>query len=271
MFNALAGDLLTTNSTPRLTTILGRLPQVVLWNWFNLLVFNLANQRLSTSVLEDSVNKPWRPLPSKRISGDEARRLLLTLIPCGLVLSLFIGGLKETVAMLILTWMYNDLGGADENYFLRNLINACGFICHGSGATIIAAGYRDHELQGNAYTWLSMIGGVILTTLQVQDIPDMAGDAARGRRTFPLVHGEWIGRCSVAIPVLIWTFVCPAFWQLGYVGHALPVAAGSLVVFRILTKKSVSADETTYKIWCCWLTIVYVLPLCKNHTIFLKN
>ncbi len=240
-----------------------RLPQVILWNWFNLLVFNLANQRLSSSILEDSVNKPWRPLPSKRISGDEARRLLLILIPCGLVLSTFLGGLKETVSMLVLTWMYNDLGGADENYVLRNLINAGGFMCHGSGATTIAAGIGDHELRKEAYIWLAMIGGVIFTTLQVQDMPDMAGDAARGRRTLPLVHGEWIGRCSIAVPVVFWTYVCPAFWQLGYIGHALPTAVGLLVACRILTRRNVAADQITYHIWCLWLTILYILPLCK--------
>ena len=221
--------------------------------------------------MEDSINKPWRPLPSNRISGNEARRLLLVLIPCGLILSTFLGGLKETAAMLILTWMYNDLGGADENYLLRNLINAGGFMCHGSGATIIAAGFRDHELRREAYNWLAMIGGVIFTTLQVQDIPDMAGDAARGRRTFPLVHGEWIGRCSVAVPVAFWTFACPAFWQLNYMGYALPAAIGLSVVFRILMMKNVAADQTTYKVWCWWLTVLYILPLCKKFAILVKD
>ena len=271
IFNALTGDLLTTNSTPHLMTIVLRLPQVIFWNWFNLLVFNLANQRLANSVLEDSVNKPWRPLPSNRITSGEARRLLLVLIPCGLLLSMVLGGLKETIAMLVLTWMYNDLGGADENYVLRNLINAGGFMCHGSGATLISAGFRDYGLQREAYVWLAMIGGVIFTTLQVQDIPDMAGDAARGRRTLPIVHGEWIGRCSVAVPVIFWSLACPAFWQLGFIGHTLPVAVGSLVVFRILKKESAIADQTTYKMWCFWLTTLYTLPLLKHSTMHVTN
>ncbi len=165
--------------------------------------------------------------------------------------------------MLVLTWMYNDLGGADENYVLRNLINAGGFMCHGSGATIIAAGIGDHELRREAYVWLAMIGGVIFTTLQVQDMPDMAGDAARGRRTLPLVHGEWIGRCSIAVPVVFWTYACPAFWQLGYIGHTLPTAVGLLVACRIMMKRNVAEDQITYHIWCLWLTILYILPLCK--------
>ncbi len=267
IFNALAGGL-TTNSAPNISSILPRIPRVLFWNWFNLLVFNVANQRLANSILEDAVNKPWRPSPSNRISPDGARRLLLALIPCGVLISCFIGGLQETVAMLILTWMYNDLGGADENYLLRNLINAVAFMCHGSGATIIAAGFCDYELTTKAYTWLAIIGAVIFTTLQVQDIPDMKGDAARGRRTLPLVHGDWIGRCSVALPVLAWSFACPTFWQLDYDGFILPASVGALVVFRTLTMKSIAADQTTYKIWCLWLTTLYLLPLYKNHSVF---
>ncbi|KAM0796883.1 UbiA prenyltransferase family-domain-containing protein [Usnea florida] len=270
IFNAMTGGLLTTNTTPDVSTILLRTPQVLLWNWINLLTFNIANQRLASSILEDSVNKPWRPLPSNRLSSDEARRLLLRLIPCGLLLSLFLGGLKESVTMLILTWMYNDLGGADENFIVRNLINAIGFICHGSGATLIAAGFRDHEITSQAHIWLTLIGGVIFTTLQVQDLPDMEGDAARGRRTLPLIYGEVVGRYSVAIAVLGWSFICPTFWKLGFLAYILPVMLGSLVAVRVLAMRNVPADQKTYRIWCVWLTVLYVLPLCKSHGAFGK-
>ena len=262
VFNALAGDVLIKNAEPNPTRILLRIPQVLLWNWLNLLTFNVANQRLPNSVQEDSVNKPWRPLPSKRLSLNGARRLLLGLIPCCLFVINFLGGLRETAAMLILTWMYNDLGGADENYIIRNLINAGGFMCHGSGATIIAAG--SEELTQSAYMWLVMIGAVIFTTLQIQDIPDMEGDAARGRLTFPLVHGPEAARWSVAFPVFIWSLICPAFWKSISLGYISSLVLGTLVGFRILTMKSVAADQKTYKIWCVWLVMLYMLPLCRD-------
>lgn len=268
IFNALTGDLLTTDSTPDLLEVLARFPKVLAWNWINLLVFNVANQRLSNSIVEDSFNKPWRPLPSGRISPNGSRRLLLSLIPSSTFIILMLGGVPETATMLVLTWMYNDLGGADENYVIRNLINAAGFMCHGSGSTAIAAG--NIELASRAYIWLAMIGGVVFSTLQVQDIPDMEGDAARGRRTLPLVHGQRVGRWSVAVPVGIWSLLCPAFWGAELLGYVLPVAVGGLVVIRTLTLRNVTQDHNTYKIWCLWLTILYALPLCNNHDVFVR-
>ena len=162
-FSALSGRGLTTNATPCLSEILGRLPQIIVWNWANLLLFDVANQRLPQSILEDTINKPWRPMPSKRLTDHEARRFLLVLVPTVFLVSTYLGGLFESLAMMSLTWMYNDLGGADENYIVRNLINACGFVCYSSGATIVAAGYGQHELNQKACIWLAIVGAIVFS------------------------------------------------------------------------------------------------------------
>lgn len=264
IFQALTGALLTSNATPDLAVILNRLPLIVFWNWYNLLTFNLANQRLPNSILEDSLNKPWRPIASKRMHPDEARRLLLFLLPVGIGLSSLTGGFCETIAMIILTWMYNDLGGADEDYILRNAINAAGFICHGSGSTAIAAGYGEWELNTTGKMWLGIIGLIVFSTLQIQDIPDIEGDTARGRRTFPIIYGDRAARISVAVGVMIWSVVCPRIWSLDTVGYLILLVPGSWIAYRTLNFSSVPADELTYKIWCLWLIIIYMLPLYKN-------
>ena len=267
IFSALSGQSLTTNATPCLSDILGRLPQIILWNWANLLLFDVANQRLPQSILEDTINKPWRPLPSKRLKDDEARRLLLVLVPVVFLLSTYLGGIFESAAMMALTWMYNDLGGADENYIVRNLINACGFVCYSSGATIVAAGYGQNELNRKAYVWLAVVGAIVFSTLQMQDMADMEGDAARGRRTLPLVHGETVARWSIAVPVAAWSFVCPAFWGSGAIGYGISIAAGSVLFVRVLVLKGRMAYRRTWVIWCLWTMIFYLLPLLKDDTI----
>lgn len=124
-FSALAGPSLTTNETPDLSYIISRIPLVFVWNWLNLLVFNIANQRLPDSVLEDQINKPWRPMPSNRLSSDEARQLLLTVLPCSLILMYFIGAFEDALWMVALTWMYNDLGGADVSIRLDLFATQC--------------------------------------------------------------------------------------------------------------------------------------------------
>jgi 4-hydroxybenzoate polyprenyltransferase len=270
LFAAMSGPLMTTNAAPGLLTVLGRLPQVFLWNWLNLLIFDIANQRLANSILEDSVNKPWRPIPAKRITPAAARRLLLAAIPIVFGLTLWLGGMEETVAMMVLTWMYNDLAGADENYFIRNIINAFGFMCYSSGAARVACGYGTYTLTTDAYCWIAIIGAIVFTTLQMQDMADQEGDKARNRGTAPLVLGDWTARWTIAVPVSIWSLFCPIFWQLDLFGYVAPVALGLLLAVRVICMRDVQSDKQTWKLWCVWTMSLYLLPLAKDFSIFTR-
>ncbi|MCJ1353251.1 MAG: hypothetical protein MMC33_003236 [Icmadophila ericetorum] len=258
VIGALTGPLFTSNASPDLLDIFRRLPQIVFWNWLNCLIFDTANQRLPNSVLEDSVNKKWRPIPSQRLTPNQARRLLLAVIPLVFVVTLYLGGMEETAAMVGLTWMYNDLGGADESYIVRNIINACGFMCYSSGATRVAIGYGEHSLNATFFVWLAIIGAIIFSTLQMQDMADQKGDAARGRGTLPLVHGDGVSRWTIAVPVLGWSFFCAAFWDLPLYQYVIPVVMGGFLALRVLLLRSVEADKVTWKIWCFWTISVGV-------------
>jgi 4-hydroxybenzoate polyprenyltransferase len=271
IFSALAGPLLTTNPHPRLFAVLARIPLVLAWNWLNVLLFGIANQRLPHSILEDSINKAWRPLPAGRLTEEDARRLLLFVIPVVFAASWVLGGMRETVALMVLTWMYNDLGAADEHFQLRNLINACGFMCYSAGATAVAAGYRSYALNSTAYTWIGMIGTVVLTSLSLQDLPDIEGDAARGRLTLPLLHGDVVARWAIAAPILLWSVLCPAFWGLGVAGWAVSLGFGGLVAFRLLLKRGVVEDKVSWKLWCLWTAVLYSLPLFKNGSVLAEG
>ena len=263
IFSALSGPVLTTSAYPDVLAILSRLPMVLLWCWINVLIFDVANQRLKTSIVEDSVNKPWRPLPSERLTRRQARRFLLLAVTLGFLATLYIGGMEETVAMMALTWMYNDLKGADESYVVRNLINACGFVCYSSGATRVACGHGHCSLNSVAYQWLFIVGSIVFTTLQMQDMADQEGDRARDRGTLPLVHGDWVARWTIAIPVGFWSVVCPLFWQLQAYIFLVPAVLGSLVSFRIILCRSVDSDKSTWKLWNLWISSLYLLPLVK--------
>lgn len=243
-----------------------RIPLVVVWVWINVLIFDLANQRLTSSVIEDSINKPWRPLPSGRMTVFQARRLLLAVLPVIFILTVYLGGMEETIAMMVLTWMYNDLGGADESYVVRNLINAFGFMCYSSGATQVACGFGEHSLNPVAYQWLAMVGGIVFTTLQMQDMADQEGDQARGRGTVPLVLGDWAARWTIAVPIMIWSLACPWFWHLHPYAFIPPVTLGMVVSLRLFIFRSVESDKVTWKLWNVWISALYLLPLLKYHT-----
>lgn len=265
IFSALSGPILTTNRFPQVQTILMRLPLVILWTWLNVLIFDLANQRLTSSVLEDSINKPWRPLPSGRMTVSQARRFLLAILPVIFGVTLYLGAMEETVAMMALTWMYNDLGGADESYIVRNFINAFGFMCYSSGATLVACGFGEHTLNPVAYQWLAIIGGIVFSTLQMQDMADQEGDQARGRGTIPLVIGDGPARWTIIVPVMIWSVVCPMFWSLHPYAYIVPLTLGATVSLRLFFLRTVESDKLTWKLWNGWISSVYLLPLIKYH------
>lgn len=268
--SALSGNLLTTNPTPNLLTVLARTPQIVLWNWLNLLLFDVDNQFQPNSILEDSVNKPWRAIPSHRLAAAQARHLLLVIIPVVFLATLHLGGTREAVTLMIMTWMYNDLGGADIDVVIRNLLNGLGYMCYGSGSMVVAAGFGHHRLNETANSWLMINGAIIFTTLQMQDMPDVKGDAARNRKTIPLVYGDAVARYSIVVPVLAWSVICPAFWGMGPHGYIAPVFVGAWLAFRLLVFRSVAADGETWKVWCLWMMTIYLLPLCKEYSALVR-
>ncbi|MCJ1382556.1 hypothetical protein MMC17_005669 [Xylographa soralifera] len=268
IFSALSGSALTTNQAPDLWEIVFRLPNTLLWMWMNILAFTVANQRLPNSVLEDSVNKEWRPLPSGRITQLQARRLLLAILPVTFFLNMSLGGLEITLIALVLTWMYNDLGGADENYIIRNLINSCGLVSWSAGTTLVACGNGSFALNAMGYKWLGIEAAIIFTTLHVQDLRDQEGDIARDRKTAPIVWGDSATRWTIAIPVLIWSLLCPMIWNLSVAGFLVPLIPGGILALRVTILRTVAADKITWKLWGIWIASLFILPLISNPSVF---
>jgi hypothetical protein len=54
--------------------------------------------------------------------------------------------LPASIALIIINWMYNDLGGANENYLIRNFFNAMGFLAFQVGATKVACGAASQSM-----------------------------------------------------------------------------------------------------------------------------
>ena len=243
--------------------VLRRIPLVLLYNWSNLLIFDLANQRLPESIKEDSINKPWRPLPAGRINQRQTRHLMLVALPSVLLFNAALKVWKETALLFSLTWIYNDLKGGDDNWLVRNIVIAFAFFLYNLGSLEVACGASnlpEGAIKGAAYGWTAMISAVILTTMQVQDLKDQDGDRARSRQTAPLVLGDATARWTIAIPVLVWSFGCAVFWDFWW----LPIVLGFSVAYRVLWKKGAVEDRRSWRLWCLWTAILYLLPLTAN-------
>ena len=239
---------------------LRRLPLVIFFNWSNLLIFDLANQRLPDSIREDMINKPWRPLPAGRISPQQTRRMMIIAMLLVMLSNYLLGVWKETALLFNLTWIYNDLGGGDDNWLVRNINIAIAYFLYNLGSLRIASGASGQAevvLGIEAFGWTAVISAVILTTMQVQDLKDQEGDRAHERQTAPLVLGESMARWTIAIPVLFWSFACALFWGL----WTLPIVIGSYVAYRVLWQRGRENDRRSWKVWCLWTAVLYILPL----------
>lgn len=82
--------------------------------------------------------------------------IVLCLIPLVVALNHFLLGVGvESLVIMALTWMYNDLRGGDEGYVVRNAIIAAAFGVYNTGSVKVALGtaaVRDSGLFGGLST-----------------------------------------------------------------------------------------------------------------------
>jgi 4-hydroxybenzoate polyprenyltransferase len=187
--------------------------------------------------------------------------LLLVLHPFVFGITLCFGGARQGLLIMGLTYAYNGLGGG-EHFIAKNLINAAAYVAFAFGATAVAHGAPVWNAA--ATKWGGIIGAVVLSTAQMMDMEDQAGDGARGRRTLPLVIGDRAARWSIAVPVMAWAILTPWFWRIGSRGYIAPGVLGWMVAHRVLTKRTVRGDRTTFRLWNLWIMSIYALPVLKR-------
>ncbi|KAK5992327.1 Fumagillin beta-trans-bergamotene synthase [Cladobotryum mycophilum] len=258
VLGALACSRLADGQGPSILQVAQRLPIAVIFNWYNVLIFDLANQRSDESIEEDKINKPWRPIPSGKITGQQTRRSMLVAIPIAIALNYYLGVWKEGLFIQILTWLYNDLKGGDE--VVRDLIIsvAYGFFNHGSLSITLGT---QASINQDGLVWIMIVSGVILTTMQVQDLKDQAGDRTRRRLSIPLLLGEQFSRVSIAVFVMAWSCTCSYFWGLGPWSYVFVLLMGATVSMSVLFQRTPKEDARTWKMWCFWTMCLYSLPM----------
>ncbi|MCJ1392967.1 hypothetical protein MMC18_005839 [Xylographa bjoerkii] len=260
--NALAVSVYGDYPQPTLQEVAPRILLVVFWAWINLLPCCIDNQRQENAIEEDGLNKAWRPLPSQRLNSKEARRLMLAIYPLAVVVSVFLGGFKQSLTLIFLGYLYNDCGGADSNFLIRNFLNACAFVCFLSGTMEVALNSTiPMRLDSTLVLWFLIIGLIIFSTIQLQDMYDQEGDKARGRQTAPLVIGDELARWTIAGPMSFLCLFCPWYWDSSLSAYTLSGTLGGTVIYRTLKKRGVIDDKRTSFVWNIWLVSTYLLPL----------
>ncbi|CAO2655312.1 Nn.00g103760.m01.CDS01 [Neocucurbitaria sp. VM-36] len=251
-----------------MSVILRRTPIVAVWLWVVILQFCLQNQCSPSSVQEDSLNKPWRPIPSGRILRTQAEYLLTSTHIVATVVSYYLDVLPIHVVYIILITAYNNFGGSDRSGILRNFYCGAGFSCYFSGAMSIALG-PNISMSSQAWKWTFLVTfGTLATTIQTQDFRDEAGDEARGRRTLVTELGRKFALLTVIVTVSFWSlYTTMVFFTGGWKIVAIPIVLGGILIavaLRAIGEKSYKLDRWMYKTWCLWMFGFCILPIMKR-------
>ncbi|KAI1389104.1 UbiA prenyltransferase family-domain-containing protein [Hypoxylon trugodes] len=258
ILGALASPFLTNGMHPSAVDILARAPLVVLFNWCNVLNFDLANQRSPESLQEDKINKPWRPIVTGKITMEQARRAMLVTIPLALLFNYALGVWRQGVFILIITWLYNDIRGGDE--LIRDPLISVAYGLFNTASLEIAIGQKG-QINPKGVMWAAIISAVILTTMQIQDLKDQEGDRTRGRKTLALALGDIVSRTSIVVFICLWSFVCPFFWGVGPLGYLTSGIPGAIVILNVISHRTPTEDTKSWKWWCFWTITLYIQPL----------
>ncbi|KAJ6481217.1 UbiA prenyltransferase family [Mycena vitilis] len=231
-------------ATPKI--LFGRLPLLALWVWLHLLQFCTANQMFSRQ--EDSINKPYRPIPAGLISVRNTKILRWILVPACLSLSWTCDVLYPGISLAVAFGLYNEFG-LDSVFYTKNVLNAIGIVSWNVGAAKIA-GAGFHEPGSIQYIAPYICTFLIATTIHVQDFRDEAGDRQQGRRTFPVLLPA-LSRQVTFVLMSGWSFGLAAFWARSFapVPMTIFVLTGTYIGVRVLTQRTEPEDKVTLRFY----------------------
>ncbi|HUT02597.1 MAG TPA: UbiA family prenyltransferase [bacterium] len=155
----------------------------------------------------DRINKPNRPLPSKRMTIHQASIAVLLLYGASIALAAFV---NRTFLIIVLftafaTYAYSAPPlRAKRICWLANLT-----IAVPRGLLLIVAGWASvAEVNAKEPWFIGMVFGLfVLGAASTKDFADMNGDRAQGCMTLPIVLGvrkaAWVVATSLVVPFLL--------------------------------------------------------------------
>lgn len=261
LVSAIANSQPLNGPQPLLEDMMRRGPSVLFFNFYSLLIFDLANQRSPESVEEDRINKPWRPIPSGQDTSEQTRKAMLFTAPIALGFNYTLGTWNEGLLVQVLSYYYNELKGGDG--LLRDVIIAVSYGLANQKSLKLAIGLHN-AISTQGHIWTTIISVVILTTMHVQDLKDQKGDSRLGRKTMPLVLGDGLCRVILAFFVPFWLLVSVFFWKLRMIWSLFPCILAAIISVRVLVRQEQQQDARTRRLWCLWHASLYALPLLSN-------
>lgn len=178
----LSGAIIASRALPDIRVLMGALSAVILNA-----ASNVNNQYFDLEI--DRINKPFRALPSKRISKRNAIFIAFILYSCALTLSWSINLQFFSIVLItaIITFFYSAPPFRIKKYpFISNV-----FIALPRGMFLIVAGWSLFKSIFSIEPWfIGLIFSLYLTgAVTTKDFSDIKGDRQFGIITLPVLYG----------------------------------------------------------------------------------
>ncbi|KAI0854725.1 UbiA prenyltransferase family-domain-containing protein [Xylaria cubensis] len=212
----------------------------LIYAFFYQYVFELTNQTARPAHrLEDEINKPDRPLVTNSMTLRSARTRYYVGLVVWLAYSYVLGTQLWTMLWLVTvfgSWKYSI--GLSDFGPTKDLSISIGLI-----AQLMAAWHIGGSNPIVAWHWVKILFMWMYPTIGIQDIRDVPGDKAVGRRTTVILLGDVPG---LYIYISHWVLACRNDAYTVTVSAAI-VALTFGTVFRLFAWRSIKSDRKTYR------------------------
>ncbi|WP_280454330.1 UbiA family prenyltransferase [Nocardia brasiliensis] len=225
------------------------IPTCLVYFWLYLYPFNLSNQLVGVD--EDRLNKPHRPLITGLVTVRGAWwRLCLTTVAF-LLLGALLDVLEWTVLWIGAWIFHNHLGGA-RTMWGKNAAMVAGTIAQLAGAWQITT-----PLNSTAWMWILSIALPLTVLVSLQDLRDVNGDVAVGRRTAITVFGEqscrrFFAAAFAVYPVLLYVLLYRHTPTAAQASGVVAALLSFVIAGRVARLRTRRADNFTYLLYTYW-------------------
>ncbi len=235
------------------------LPSTLFWGslyfWLYCSVFCISNQLAGEH--EDQINKPDRPLPAGLVTRQGAWVRWFVVMGLYALVGWYLGVLVWTLLWQTALVLHNQ-GLWSRHYWTKNLV-----MVTGSVAQLAAAWEMVRPLTPVVWAWILVPALTLLSHVSLQDMRDIEGDRAIGRRTLPIVFGERWSRLFLAIAFGLlplathFVLMAPEGSRPDVLVLNVLLASLSLTIAgRVLWLRSPSADHVSYMLYTYWYCFV---------------
>ncbi|MEW9551206.1 UbiA family prenyltransferase [Nonomuraea sp. NPDC050783] len=213
-----------------LSRILWHEAEIVILSFCYIYVFDSSNQARSGD--EDRLNKPYRPIPAGLLTPLGAWRRFWCVMPLYTLLGWRLGVVEWVLLFQAGVILMNMVCTPRLYLWCKTPFNMA------AGVAQLAVSWQVvSPLDGTAWRWFLTIGATYPLAIIFEDLRDVEGDRAVGRRTPALVLGAW--------PVRVWFAVLMGIFPV--LGHLLLFAPTGAPFWRIVLVDSLYAAM-------CWAT-----------------